>query len=98
MQAVNVHDYIQERAQSRPQEEPTRYCVQELFLPDCELIHMRLMLASWELGLKGAEQNAAEILVVAVQVLNKYYCLDIIQHTVRKVRYSLHPGLVLAIF
>lgn len=70
MQAVNVHDYIQERAQSRPQEEPTRYCVQELFLPDCELIHMRLMLASWELGLKGAEQNAAEILVVAVQVLN----------------------------
>lgn len=69
-----MHDYIQERAQSRPQEEPTRYCVQELFLPDCELIHMRLMLASWELGLKGAEQNAAEILVVAVQVLNIIYC------------------------
>lgn len=49
------------------QDEPQRYCVQELFLPDHSLILGRLMLTSWEMGMEGAEDNAAELLVQAVQ-------------------------------
>lgn len=59
------------------QDEPQRYCVQELFLPDHSLILGRLMLTSWEMGMEGAEDSAAEILVHAVQV----YIFLIISHT-----------------
>ena len=58
------------------QDEPQRYCVQELFLPDHSLILGRLMLTSWEMGMEGAEDSAAEILVHAVQVFrNKLFLL-----------------------
>lgn len=50
------------------QENAQRYCVQEYFLPDQSFIMGRLMLGAWELGMDGAEDSAAECLVLAVQV------------------------------
>lgn len=48
-------------------EEPLRYSTQEFFLPDVSLIFGRMLLSAWEVGLDGAEEPAAELLVVAVQ-------------------------------
>ncbi|XP_021937324.1 transcriptional adapter 1 isoform X4 [Zootermopsis nevadensis] len=48
-------------------EEPLRYSAQELFLPDMPLIFGRMILSAWEVGLDGAEEHAAELLVVGVQ-------------------------------
>lgn len=42
---------------------------QEIFLPDHALVVGRFMLAAWELGLEGADDEAADIIVVAVQVI-----------------------------
>ncbi|XP_049865384.1 transcriptional adapter 1-like [Pectinophora gossypiella] len=44
-----------------------KYAVQEIFLPDHALVVGRFMLAAWELGLEGADDDAANIIVVAVQ-------------------------------
>lgn len=66
-QPADIHDYVQARRPPKPQDEPPKYCTQELFLPDHDFIYLRLMLAAWEVGLKGAEQKAADLLVVAVQ-------------------------------
>ncbi|KAI8440036.1 hypothetical protein MSG28_001470 [Choristoneura fumiferana] len=41
--------------------------VQEVFLPDHALVVGRFMLAAWELGLEGADDEAADLIVVAVQ-------------------------------
>ncbi|CAH0717324.1 unnamed protein product, partial [Brenthis ino] len=44
-----------------------KYATQEIFLPDHALVVGRFMLAAWELGLEGADDEAADIIVVAVQ-------------------------------
>ncbi|CAH0397315.1 unnamed protein product [Chilo suppressalis] len=44
-----------------------KYASQEIFLPDHALVVGRFMLAAWELGLEGADDDAADIIVVAVQ-------------------------------
>ncbi|XP_053599903.1 transcriptional adapter 1-like [Plodia interpunctella] len=44
-----------------------KYAAQEVFLPDHALVVGRFMLAAWELGLEGADDEAADIIVVAVQ-------------------------------
>ncbi|XP_059060273.1 transcriptional adapter 1-like [Achroia grisella] len=44
-----------------------KYASQEVFLPDHALVVGRFMLAAWELGLEGADDEAADIIVVAVQ-------------------------------
>lgn len=44
-----------------------KYATQEVFLPDHALVVGRFMLAAWELGLEGADDDAADIIVVAVQ-------------------------------
>ncbi|XP_045763968.1 transcriptional adapter 1-like [Maniola jurtina] len=44
-----------------------KYAAQEIFLPDHALVVGRFMLAAWELGLEGADDDAADIIVVAVQ-------------------------------
>lgn len=73
LQSADIHDYVQARRPPKPQDEPPKYCVQELFLPDREFIYLRLMLAAWEGGLKGVEERAADVLVVAVQVFKTCY-------------------------
>lgn len=66
---ADIADYIQTPNALPPHahEEPLRYSAQELFLPDLSLIFGRMMLSAWEIGLDGAEESAAELLVVAVQ-------------------------------
>ncbi|KAM3968006.1 transcriptional adapter 1 [Aphomia sociella] len=44
-----------------------KYAAQEVFLPDHALVVGRFMLAAWELGLEGADDDAADIIVVAAQ-------------------------------
>uniref|UniRef100_A0A1B6IQN5 Uncharacterized protein n=1 Tax=Homalodisca liturata TaxID=320908 RepID=A0A1B6IQN5_9HEMI len=68
---TNVQEFAPTRITQRPPDDPPRYCGQELLLPDQELIYMRLTLSAWELGLKGAERGAAEMLVAAVRVFLK---------------------------
>lgn len=74
MQPADIADYIQTPNALPPHahEEPLRYSAQELFLPDVSLIFGRMMLSAWEIGLDGAEESAAELLVVAVQVWIKF--------------------------
>lgn len=74
LQPADIADYIQTPNALPPHahEEPLRYSSQELFLPDMSLIFGRMMLCAWEMGLDGAEESAAELLVVAVQVWIKF--------------------------
>ncbi|XP_041972833.1 transcriptional adapter 1-like [Aricia agestis] len=44
-----------------------KYAAQEIFLPDHALVVGRFMLSAWELGLEGADDDAADLIVVAVQ-------------------------------
>lgn len=44
-----------------------KYAVQEIFLPDHALVVGRFMLAAWEVGLEGADDDAADLIVAAVQ-------------------------------
>ncbi|XP_072942065.1 transcriptional adapter 1-like [Epargyreus clarus] len=44
-----------------------KYAAQEIFLPDHAMVVGRFMLAAWELGLEGADDEAADLIVVAVQ-------------------------------
>ncbi|KAJ2950769.1 hypothetical protein O0L34_g9033 [Tuta absoluta] len=44
-----------------------KYAAQEIFLPDHALVVGRFMLAAWELGLEGADDDAADMVVVSVQ-------------------------------
>lgn len=48
-----------------------RYCVQELFLPDAGFILGRFLIGAWESGLVNVEDNVAEYMAMAVQVLLK---------------------------
>ncbi|XP_013106506.1 transcriptional adapter 1 [Stomoxys calcitrans] len=48
-----------------------RYCVQELFLPDAGFILGRFLIGAWESGLINVEDNVAEYVAMAVQVLLK---------------------------
>uniref|UniRef100_W8C222 Transcriptional adapter 1 n=1 Tax=Ceratitis capitata TaxID=7213 RepID=W8C222_CERCA len=48
-----------------------RYCVQELFLPDAGFVLGRFLIGAWEMGLTNVEDNVAEYVAMAVQVLLK---------------------------
>jgi transcriptional adapter 1 len=73
LQPADIADYIvpPNTVPAHAHEEPLRYSAQEFFLPDMSLIYGRMMLSAWEVGLDGAEEPAAELLVIAVQVLIK---------------------------
>jgi transcriptional adapter 1 len=70
-QPADIADYISPKHALPPHahEEPVRYSAQEFFLPDLSLIFGRMLLCAWEVGLDGAQEPAAELLVVAVQVI-----------------------------
>ncbi|XP_017115957.1 transcriptional adapter 1 [Drosophila elegans] len=48
-----------------------RYCAQELFLPDAGFIMGRFLIGAWEIGLVSVDDNVAEYVAMAVQVLLK---------------------------
>jgi transcriptional adapter 1 len=74
LQPADIADYISPPNALPPHahEEPLCYSAQEYFLPDLSLIFGRMMLSAWEVGLDGAEEPAAQLLVVAVQVIIKF--------------------------
>ncbi|BFF95760.1 transcriptional adapter 1 [Drosophila madeirensis] len=58
--------------QPMQQHPPTqRYCAQELFLPDAGFIMGRFLIGAWEIGLVSVDDNVAEYVAMAVQVLLK---------------------------
>lgn len=58
--------------QQQQQQLPTqRYCAQELFLPDAGFIMGRFLIGAWEIGLISVDDNVAEYVAMAVQVLLK---------------------------
>ncbi|CAH0767885.1 unnamed protein product [Bemisia tabaci] len=70
--AAEWGEYLPERRTPSPSLiEQQHYASQELFLPDLSMIHGRMMLVAWELGLDGAESSAAEVLVTATQYFLK---------------------------
>lgn len=74
---------------SHANEEPLRYSAQELFLPDLSLIFGRMLLSAWEQGMDGAEETAAELIVVAVQYFLKNVLMSILS---RKKGYKLREN------
>ncbi|KAG8259570.1 Transcriptional adapter 1 [Homalodisca vitripennis] len=66
-QPVDVHDYVQDRIVHKHHMESAQYCVQDLLLPDSELISMKLVMVAGEHCLEGASPGSAELLVIAVQ-------------------------------
>ncbi|KAJ9598826.1 hypothetical protein L9F63_026640, partial [Diploptera punctata] len=63
---------------SHARDEPLRYSAHELFLPDTSLIFGRLLLCAWEQGMEGAEESAAEIIIIAVQQFLKNILMTVL--------------------
>lgn len=77
---AELYDYLPEESpevtrppstsgETTPPISPQRFAEQELFLPDIGLVMGRLLVGAWETGLVNAEETAAELVVVAVQVI-----------------------------
>nr|CAD7400678.1 unnamed protein product [Timema poppensis] len=61
--------YVAKTSTKHTEEPPIRYCAQELFIPNTSLIMGRLLLATWEHDLEGADDKCADILGLAVKLL-----------------------------
>nr|CAD7204568.1 unnamed protein product [Timema douglasi] len=59
--------YVAKTSTKHTEEPPIRYCAQELFIPNTSLIMGRLLLATWEHDLEGADDKCADILGLAVK-------------------------------
>ncbi|XP_075972725.1 transcriptional adapter 1-2-like [Anticarsia gemmatalis] len=66
-EAVDLLEYLPPNSPPGAGSDGVKYAAQEIFLPDHALVVGRFMLAAWELGLEGADDDAADIIVVAVQ-------------------------------
>ncbi|XP_050678986.1 transcriptional adapter 1-like [Leptidea sinapis] len=66
-EAVDLLEYLPPNSPPGAGSDGVKYATQEIFLPDHALVVGRFMLAAWELGLEGADDEAADIIVVAVQ-------------------------------
>lgn len=64
---VDILEYLPPNSPPGAGSDGVKYATQEIFLPDHALVVGRFMLAAWELGLEGADDDAADIVVVAVQ-------------------------------
>ncbi|KAG6448064.1 hypothetical protein O3G_MSEX005307 [Manduca sexta] len=64
---VDLLEYLPPNSPPGAGSDGVKYAAQEIFLPDHALVVGRFMLAAWELGLEGADDEAADIMVVAVQ-------------------------------
>ncbi|CAG2059239.1 unnamed protein product, partial [Timema podura] len=65
--------YVAKTSTKHTEEPPIRYCAQELFIPNTSLIMGRLLLATWEHDLEGADDKCADILGVAVKIFLTHY-------------------------
>ncbi|GBP23748.1 Transcriptional adapter 1 [Eumeta japonica] len=66
-ETADIIEYLPPNSPPGAGSDSVKYAVQEVFLPDHALVVGRFMLAAWELGLEGAEDEAADLIVVAVQ-------------------------------
>ncbi|CAK1551657.1 unnamed protein product [Leptosia nina] len=64
---ADLLDYLPPNSPPGAGSDGVKYAAQEIFLPDHALVVGRFMLAAWELGLEGADDEAADLMVVAVQ-------------------------------
>ncbi|KAJ8726868.1 hypothetical protein PYW08_015265 [Mythimna loreyi] len=64
---VDLLEYLPPNSPPGAGSDGVKYAAQEIFLPDHALVVGRFMLAAWETGLEGAEDDAADAIVVAVQ-------------------------------
>ncbi|XP_017065502.1 transcriptional adapter 1 [Drosophila eugracilis] len=62
---------LSEQQPMQQQLQSQRYCAQELFLPDAGFIMGRFLIGAWEIGLVSVDDNVAEYVAMAVQVLLK---------------------------
>ncbi|KAH8403168.1 hypothetical protein KR222_006271 [Zaprionus bogoriensis] len=80
-QGLQQHQQHPHPQQQQQQQLPTqRYCAQELFLPDAGFIMGRFLIGAWETGLLSVDDNVAEYVAMAVQVLLK----DLLAAIIRK--------------
>jgi len=72
MQLIRPPSLGGDQGLQQQQQLPTqRYCAQELFLPDAGFIMGRFLIGAWEIGLISVDDNVAEYVAMAVQVLLK---------------------------
>lgn len=72
MQLIRPPTLGGDQGPQQQQQLPTqRYCAQELFLPDAGFILGRFLIGAWEIGLISVDDNVAEYVAMAVQVLLK---------------------------
>ncbi|KAF9809922.1 hypothetical protein SFRURICE_002152 [Spodoptera frugiperda] len=64
---VDLLEYLPPNSPPGAGSDGVKYAAQEIFLPDHALVVGRFMLAAWETGLEGADDDAADVIVVAVQ-------------------------------
>ena len=50
-----------------PEEKSVQFCARESTLPDVSLVHGRLLVAAWEEGLEGVEENAVKLALAAAE-------------------------------
>lgn len=63
-----------------PRSSTIRYAAQELFLPDNSLIYGRFLAGCWDNGLEFVDDQAIEMIVLAVQMILK----NILSHCIRQ--------------
>ncbi|CAG9135316.1 unnamed protein product [Plutella xylostella] len=66
-ESADLLEYLAPNSPPGAGSDVVKYAVQEIFLPDHALVVGRFMLAAWELGLEGADDEAADLIVVSVQ-------------------------------
>ena len=49
-------------------------CSHELMLPDLATLHTRMLLGAWEAGLEGVSEEAAQLLMLALEVGEGWGC------------------------
>lgn len=89
---ADIYDYIPDECSelrppasssgSPPPLPQQRYSAQELLLPDAGLVMGRFLVGAWETGLVNVEDNAAEFIVTAVQVILNSICTVQILETI----------------
>jgi len=75
-----IHEFVK-MVNSDPTKTATiRYAAQELFLPDNSLVYGRFLAGCWDNGLELVEDQAIEMIVLAVQMMLK----NILSHCIRQ--------------
>lgn len=75
-----VHEFVKSIDTDPTRSSTIRYAAQELFLPDNSLIYGRFLAGCWDNGLEFVDDQAIEMIVLAVQMMLK----NILSHCIRQ--------------